>query len=58
MQNTLIIPVYSLQEDEQVVCLFEQLFKGQKIETLDCNEIAEEGGVLNCISWTWFKSGD
>ena len=58
MQNTLIIPVYGLPEDEQVVCLFEQHFKGQKIETLDCNEIAEEGGVLNCISWTRFKSGD
>ena len=52
MQNTLIIPVYGLREDEQAVCMFEQLFKGQKIETLDCNEIAEEGGVLNCISWT------
>jgi len=52
MQNTLIIPVYGLPEDERIVCLFEQLFKGQKIETLACNEIAKEGGVLNCISWT------
>ncbi len=52
IQNTLIIPVYGLPEDERIVCLFEQLFKGQKIETLACNEIAEEGGVLNCISWT------
>jgi len=58
MQNTLIVPVYGLPEDETVGYLFEQLFKGQKIETLDCNEIAEEGGVLNCISWTWFKSGN
>ena len=58
MQNTLIVPVYGLPEDEQVVYVFEQLFKGQKIEILDCNEIAKEGGVLNCISWTRFKSGD
>jgi len=48
----LIVPVYGLPEDEQVVYVFEQLFKGQKIEILDCNEIAKEGGVLNCISWT------
>jgi agmatine deiminase len=55
MQQTVIIPTFGLKEDAVVVKQFEQIFKGQKIETIDGNDIAYEGGILNCISWNILK---
>lgn len=51
MKGLIILPVFGLKEDELAVRQFEELFKGQKLITLDSNEIANEGGVLNCVSW-------
>lgn len=51
MDGIIIIPTYGLKEDETVVRQFEQLFKGQKIVTVDGTDIAKDGGVLNCITW-------
>jgi len=52
MENVVIFPVYGMEEDEQVLRQFQNLFVGKSIELIDCNEIANRGGVLNCISWT------
>ena len=51
MENVIIIPTYGIKEDEEVVMQFEQLFIGQSIVTIDSNEIANDGGILNCITW-------
>jgi|ERR1035437_2776457 agmatine deiminase len=51
MQNILIIPIFDRKEDEEVVRKFESLFNGNQIFTINCNEIADEGGILNCITW-------
>lgn len=51
MDNLVIVPTFGLKEDDEVVRQFEDLFAGQKIETVDSNEIANDGGVLNCITW-------
>jgi agmatine deiminase len=51
MQNTVIIPTFGIKEDEVAVRQFEQLFSGQKIATIDSNEVADNGGILNCITW-------
>ncbi|MBA3675052.1 MAG: agmatine deiminase family protein [Chitinophagaceae bacterium] len=56
MQNLIIIPIYDKKEDAQVVKQFEILFPSYTIRTIDCNEIAIEGGILNCISWNVYKS--
>ena len=40
-----------MKEDEEAVKQLETIFAGQTIATIDCNEIANDGGVLNCISW-------
>jgi len=55
MKDVVIIPTFEMKEDEQVVKQFEQLFPKSKIATVDCNEIAKEGGVLNCITWNIMK---
>lgn len=51
MENTLIIPTFGIKEDEIVVKQFEEIFLEHKIETIDSNEIANKGGILNCITW-------
>ncbi len=52
MENVFILPVYGRNEDEKVLRQFRDIFSGSTIETIDSNEIADRGGVLNCISWT------
>jgi agmatine deiminase len=51
MEQAIVIPIFGMKEDNIVVEQFEQLFEGQRIETVDSNEIACDGGVLNCITW-------
>ncbi|KAA3436739.1 agmatine deiminase family protein [Rufibacter hautae] len=51
MKGTLVLPVFGQKEDEETVKLFGQLFPNVSIATVDSNEIALEGGILNCITW-------
>jgi len=51
MENTVIIPTFGIKEDDLAVRQLELIFKGQKIQTLESNEIAYDGGILNCITW-------
>lgn len=55
MQQAIIIPTFGIKEDEAVIKQFEQLFAGQKIATVDGNDIAFDGGILNCITWNIYK---
>ena len=51
MKQAVIVPTFKRKEDEKAVNILEQVFKGQTIATVDSNEIAIEGGILNCITW-------
>ena len=55
MENTVIIPTFGITEDDEIVKQFEQIFAGNKICTIESNEIANDGGVLNCITWNILK---
>lgn len=55
MENVVIVPVFGLEEDEQAIRQFEKIFAGQLLVTLPSNEIANAGGVLNCITWNILK---
>jgi len=56
MENAVIVPTFGTKEDEIAVRQIEELFKGQTIKTIDSNEIAIKGGILNCITWNiWTK---
>ncbi|TPE43605.1 agmatine deiminase family protein [Pontibacter mangrovi] len=56
MKEVIILPVFGMKEDEQVVRQFEQLSPASNIATVDSNDIAAQGGVLNCITWNIKKS--
>ena len=55
MEDVVIVPIFGLEEDESVVKQFEQIFKDSKVLAINANEIAKDGGVLNCISWNILK---
>jgi len=51
MENTVIIPTFGIKEDDLAVRQLETIFTGQNIQTIESNEIAYDGGILNCITW-------
>ena len=51
MEGLIVLPVFDIEEDEKTTRIFEDLFKGHLIKTINSNEIANQGGVLNCITW-------
>jgi len=51
MENILIIPTFCMREDELALKQLETIFAGKTIALLESNEIANEGGILNCITW-------
>jgi agmatine deiminase len=55
MKQAVVVPIFGIAEDEKAVRQFEELFRGQTLTTIDCNDIANEGGVLNCVSWNILK---
>ncbi len=55
MQDFIMLPTFNLNEDEIAFKQFKELFPASNIVTIDSNDIANEGGVLNCITWTIYK---
>ena len=55
MENLIIIPAFNKKEDEQTFKLFEELFKSDKIASINSYDIAKDGGILNCITWNIVK---
>lgn len=55
MQQGIVLPVFNMKHDEKAVQVLERVFPGQTILTVESNELAAEGGVLNCISWNILK---
>jgi agmatine deiminase len=51
MKDIVIVPSFNLDEDDIVIRQFEKIFSGQRIVSIDSNDIANDGGVLNCITW-------
>lgn len=51
MKQAILVPTFKSNVDEKAIRVLEEVFKGQNITTVDSNELADEGGILNCISW-------
>lgn len=60
VNNLIVIPSFQVEGnmDDEVILLFKKLFPDKIIETINYNEIAKEGGLLNCTAWVvWDNSG-
>lgn len=51
MEQAIVVPVFGIKEDEEAIRKFEEVFVRQTIATIESNEIANQGGILNCITW-------
>lgn len=47
-----IVPSYGASEDGAALNLLTELLPQDQVMSLPCRELAQEGGVLNCVSWT------
>ncbi len=54
VDNLIVLPKFNVDGnyDTEVECLFKKLFPDRNIEMIDYNEVALEGGLLNCTTWT------
>ena len=50
VNNLIVLPVFGREEDDQVRDIFRKTFPNKQIETIDYNEVAKEGGLLNCTT--------
>lgn len=48
-----LIPIYSKADTIHIEEL-KEYFEPDNIITIDCNLLAKKGGVLNCITWTYY----
>ena len=55
MSHGIVLPVFNRKEDEAAIRQFEKLFPSLTIATVESSSLAEEGGILNCISWNILK---
>lgn len=53
--NLIILPAYGHSLDLEVLEILSGVFPDKTIELVKCDELAAQGGVLNCVSWNIFN---
>lgn len=51
VNDLIVVPVFGREEDAQAIEIIKKAFPNKKIETIDYNDVAKEGGLLNCTTW-------
>ena len=51
LDELIIFPKFEIEEDNEAFEKIQQYFPSKRVVQLDCREISEEGGILNCITW-------
>ena len=53
--NLIVIPAFNVtgNKDDEAKAAIKQAFPGKAIEQIDFNEVALEGGVVNCATWVF-----
>lgn len=51
VNNLIVMPVFGREEDGQAKDIIQKAFPDRVIETIDYNDVALEGGLLNCTTW-------
>ena len=51
VNDLIVVPVFGREEDEQAIGIIQKAFPNKQIETIDYNDVAKEGGLLNCTTW-------
>ena len=51
MKDFVLIPAFDSEMDSVAELAYKEMFNDKIVESIDCREIAKQGGALNCISW-------
>lgn len=51
VNNLIVMPVFGREEDKQAIDIIQKVFPDKIIETINYNDVAQEGGLLNCTTW-------
>ena len=51
LNNLIVLPVFGRDEDKQAIDIIQKAFPDKVIETINYDEVAQEGGLLNCTTW-------
>ena len=52
VENLVVVPAYELPEDEIARGILANLLPQCCVVSLPCRDLAEQGGVINCATWT------
>lgn len=56
VNDLIVVPIFGREEDKQAVEILQKAFPNKIIETINYNDVAKEGGLLNCTTWVVKKS--
>lgn len=51
VNNLIVLPMFGRDEDQQVIDIIKSAFPDRVVETINYNDVALEGGLLNCTTW-------
>ena len=51
VNDLIVLPVFGRKEDAQAIEIIQRAFPNKQIETINYNDVAKEGGLLNCTTW-------
>ena len=51
VNNLIVLPEFGRNEDKEAFAVIQKAFPDKVIETIDYNDVALEGGLLNCTTW-------
>lgn len=51
LKDLIVMPIFNSKEDQVAIEIIKKAFPNKHIETIDYNDVAKEGGLLNCTTW-------
>ncbi len=51
VNDLIVVPVFGRDEDKEAVDIIQKAFPNKVIETINYDDVALEGGLLNCTTW-------
>lgn len=53
VNDLIVLPIFGRDEDKQAIDIIQKAFPNKQVETIDYNDVAKEGGLLNCTTWSF-----
>jgi agmatine deiminase len=51
VNDAILLPVFNQAEDARAIDILKELYGHDQVFTINCEQLAKEGGLLNCVTW-------